>query len=179
MNKSKIYMIICICILCISVIGSTLAYYTKTLFNKDVNTITHGLDYYINYNKGQNITDGNLIPTTLYTDGISADIELWKVDNTYDIYGHMYLDIKQMSDELSESDAIRYTVTEGDDVLYTGYVNKSATGSILVASNIPLETNKKIYTVYIWLDYDANPSMDLESEILSLEVRCEATMQLI
>ena len=84
-NKSKIYMVICICVLSISVLGSTLAYYREELFSINVSTATQGLDYYINYAKGQDITSAELAIGNDYTSGNSADIELWKKNDDYTI----------------------------------------------------------------------------------------------
>ena len=51
-DKSKIYMIVVV-ILIIAIVGSTYAYYRYVLTSTNVNTITRGLDYYINYAKEQ------------------------------------------------------------------------------------------------------------------------------
>ena len=81
-------MIISISLLVICIIGSTYALYKRILSkNLGVNTTTHGLDYYINYVKGSDITSATLNPSTDYTGGSSSDIEFWKKDNTYNIYG--------------------------------------------------------------------------------------------
>ena len=99
MNKSKIFMIVGISALCLAILGSTLAYYRITLFNETASTITHGLDYYINYDRETNILEHTLRPTDNHINGANSDIEFWKIDDTYDIYGHIYLDINEMSDE--------------------------------------------------------------------------------
>ena len=54
-------MIISIIVLLVVVIGSAYAYYRIVLFNDlTVNPITKGLDYYINYAKGTDITSSVL-----------------------------------------------------------------------------------------------------------------------
>ena len=60
MNKYKTYMYIGIIILIISILGSTYAYYKYVSASININTITKGLDYYINYAKGTDITSGTL-----------------------------------------------------------------------------------------------------------------------
>lgn len=179
MNKSKIFMIVSVCILCISVIGATFAYYVQTLFTVETTTITHGLDYYINYTKGNNITDGVLNPTNSYVNGLSSDIELWKTDNTYDIYGHIYIDINTMSDALSDSSGVKYAIVNNNSVIAEGTVAKNTDNAVLLKSNIPLEISKQLYTVYIWLDENADLDTELTDQELSLSVRCEATMKTI
>jgi len=178
MNKSKIFMIVSICILCVSIVGSTLAYYTKTLFEETASTITHGLDYYINYQNGQTISTTTLNPSDDYTGGAYSDIELWKKDNTYDIYGHIYLDIATMSDALSDSLGLKYVVLNNDEVIAESVVKNNDQNTILMKNNIPLETRKQVYRIYIWLDKNENLDSSISSSTLSLSVRCEATMKL-
>ena len=177
MNKSKIYMIVCICILCVSILGSSIAYYREELFKKNVTTITHGLDYYINYAKGQDIQGVEIQATTEYTYGNSTDIELWKKDNTYDIYGHIYLDINEIGTNLANSSALKYTLVNNGHVMSEGVIKGNAGDSVLVLANIPLQTTKQLYTIYVWLDVNENPDSSIESETISLTARCEATMK--
>ena len=177
-NKSKVYMIICICILLISVLGSTLAYYREELFNINVSTATQGLDYYINYAKGQDITSAELTMGEDYTSGNSTDIELWKKNDDYTIYGHIYLDINEIGTNLSNSSMLKYAVVNNGTVIDQGSLKGSTTSSSkLIASNILLATNKQLYTVYIWLDFNETIDANIENEVLSVSVRCEATMK--
>jgi len=178
-NKSKVYMIISVCILCISILGTSLAYYRNVLFNDNVNTITYGLDYYINYTKGQNITGIELTPVNDYLQGISSDIELWKKDNTYDIYGHIYLDIDEIGTNITKYSALKYALVNNDKIISIGTFKGKTTGeNILIASNIPLQTSKQLYTVYVWLDINEDFDNSIQFEELSLTVRCEATMKI-
>lgn len=182
MRKSKIFMIVSISILCISIIGSSYAYYQKVLFDDlQVDTITYGLDYYINYNKGTDITSGTLNPSADYTGGNSATIELWKKDNTYDIYGHIYLDISEIGSNLKNSPYLKYAVLDKDNnVISSGSVSGHDAGtSILLKGNIPLVTTKELYTVYVWLEENNNLDSNIESETISASIRCEATMKTI
>lgn len=153
MNKYKTYMYIGIIILIISILGSTYAYYKYVLASININTITKGLDYYINYAKGTDITSGTLNPSTDYTGGNSITITLNKKDNTYDIYGHIYLDITTISSTLSSSNALKYVVLEGTTKISEGTLGGvSASKSYLLAVNIPLKTISTTYTVYLWFD---------------------------
>ena len=179
-DKSKIYMIVGVVILIIAIVGSTYAYYRYVLTSTNVNTITRGLDYYINYAKGTDITSGTLNPSTDYTGGNSVTITLNKKDNTYDIYGHIYLDITTISSALSSSNALKYVVLEGTSKISEGSLGGvSASNSYLLAVNIPLKTTSTTYTVYLWFDETNSNALSAESSSVSAKVKCEATMKKI
>lgn len=183
-DKKKLFMIVSICILCITLIGGTLAYYRTVLFaDLNVGTITHGLDYYITYVGGQNIDSATLERVSDYTETTSStEITFYKNDNTYDIYGHIYLDINSIGEATSQSSALKYTVvnsTTGAKLSEGTLAGSKTNDSVLIASNIPLQTTEELFKIYIWIDEneDINPAM--EGETLSLTVRCEATMKKI
>ena len=176
-DKSKLFMIIGITIFVVALLGSAYAYYRFVLLNINVNTITRGLDYYIVYNKGTDITSAVLNPSDDYTGGNSIDVTLYKKDNTYDIYGHIYLDITQIGDNLKNSRALRYTVLDGDTIISEGNL-KSATGSVCLASNIVLGTTNKNYTIYLWFDGNSY-SGDESNDTIKAIIRCEASMKKI
>lgn len=179
LNKSKLYMIISISILCLSIIGSTTAYYVQVLFNDlHADTITQGLDYYINYTKGQDIASEVLNPVANYNEGASASVVLWKKDNTYDIYGHIYLDIGEIGENTSAATALKYTLVKGSSVIGEGTLNGYTKGdSVLVTKNIPLATVSEVFTLYIWLDESEEIPFEMSDEPVSLTIRCEATMK--
>ncbi|MDD7131859.1 MAG: hypothetical protein PUH84_01910 [Firmicutes bacterium] len=177
-DKSKIYMIVGVVILMIAIVGSTYAYYRYVLTSTNVNTITRGLDYYINYAKGTDITSGTLNPSTDYTGGNSVTITLNKKDNTYDIYGHIYLDITTISSALSSSNALKYVVLEGTTKISEGSLGEVSSGeSYLLAVNIPLKTTTTTYTIYLWFDEASSNALSAENTSVSAKVRCEATMK--
>lgn len=182
MKKSKIFMIVSICTLCLSIIVSTYAMYRENLFdNLTVDTITNGLDYYISYDKGTDITAGTLDPSEDYTGGNSATITFGKKDNTYDIYGHIYLDIGAISSSLSSSTALKYALTDttGSIIASGNLAGSTAGSSVLIKANIPLDITSKTYTVYLWLDEQEELDPNLSSETLTVTVRCEASMKTI
>lgn len=182
MKKNNILLIL-LAVISIAIVSifSTYAFWKyKSTNNAKVNTITHGLDYYINYTKGQDIATSTLEPSTSYIGGNSADIELWKTDDTYTIYGHIYLDINSIGTNLKSSSNLKYTVVNGTTTIATGTLSGSSAGSSkLLAANLPLTTSKTIYKVYIWLLDDSNLNLDMSGETLSVSVRCEATMETI
>ena len=179
-DKSKTYMIIGIIILVLALIGSTYAYYRYVFANVNVDTITRGLDYYITYAKGTDITNKVLEPSTDYTGGNSVTVTLYKKDNTYDIYGHIYLNVTSIGTTLSNSSALKYVVTDGTNILFNGKLKGvTASSKIPLAVNIPLNTTSTKYTVYLWFDDTNTEDTSLEGQTISASVSCEATIKKI
>lgn len=178
MEKGKKFMIISICILVLAIAGSAYAYYQKVLFaDLDVDAEIKGLDKYINYTKGQKL-EGVLNLTSDYTDGLNTSITFYKKDNTYDIYGHIYLVVSSVSDSLKNHEALKYTVVNGSTVISSGHLTGiSSDSSKLLAANIPLTTDSTNYTVYIWLDEGSIINYDIDGSNLEASIRCEATMK--
>ena len=177
-DKSKMYMILGISFLVLAVLGSAYAYYKYVIATINVDTITRGLDYYINYTKGTNITSAALNPGSDYTSGNNLSVTLYKKDNTYTIYGHIYIDISSISDGLSNSGALKYTVLEGTTKITSGQLTGTTSGdTVPLAVNIPLKTTSTKYTVYLWLDENAEDYMYAENTSISATVRCEASMK--
>ena len=177
-DKSKMYMILGISFLVLAVLGSTYAYYKYVIATINVDTITRGLDYYINYTKGTDITSAALNPGSDYTSGNNLSVTLYKKDNTYTIYGHIYLDISNISANLSSSGALKYAVLEGTTKIVDGELTGTSSGnSVPLAVNIPLKTTSTKYTVYLWLDETEENYMSAENTSISATVRCEASMK--
>lgn len=177
-DKSKMYMILGISFLVLAVLGSTYAYYKYVIATINVDTITRGLDYYINYTKGTDITSAALNPGSDYTSGNNLSVTLYKKDNTYTIYGHIYIDISSISDGLSNSGALKYAVLEGTTKITSGQLTGTTSGdTVPLAVNIPLKTTSTKYTVYLWLDENAEDYMYAENTSISATVRCEASMK--
>lgn len=177
-DKSKTYMIVGIIILVLALIGSTYAYYRYVFANVNVDTITRGLDYYITYAKGTDITNKVLEPSTDYTGGNSVSVTLYKKDNTYDIYGHIYLNVTTIGTALSNSSALKYVVTDGTNILFNGKLKGVTNGSkIPLAVNIPLNTTSTEYTVYLWFNKNVSEETSSEGQTISASVSCEASMK--
>ena len=177
-DKGKMYMILGISFLVLAVLGSAYAYYKYVIATINVDTITRGLDYYINYTKGTDITSSTLSPGTDYTSGNNLSVTLYKKDNTYTIYGHIYLDISNISANLSSSNALKYAVLEGSAKISEGTLGGTSSGeSYLLAVNIPLKTTSTKYTVYLWFDETSSKASTAENTSISATVRCEATMK--
>ncbi len=176
MKKDKLFMIISISVLVMCIIGSSYALYTKTLSNDiGINTDTPGLDKYINYVKGENIT-GTLNLSSNYTSGASSNIEFWKKDNTYDIYGKIVLTVNTIGTNLSSSPALKYALVNNGNILSQGTLQGTTTNSqITLIKNLELQTTKQLYTVYVWLD--SNETLgNISGESINISVDCTAEM---
>ena len=172
-------MIISLSVLVITIIVSgTYALYKAQLSkNIGVNTTTHGLAYYINYVKGTDITAATLNPSTSYEGGASSDIEFWKKDDSYDIYGKIELTVNTIGTNLSNSPAIKYAVVNNGNVLKQGSLKGTTSGSkVTILKNLYLEQTKQIYTVYVWLD-NSEELGNISNESLSISVDCTASLQ--
>ena len=172
-------MIISLSVLVITIIVSgTYALYKAQLSkNIGVNTTTHGLAYYINYVKGTDITAATLNPSTSYEGGASSNIEFWKKDDSYDIYGKIELTVNTIGTNLKNSPAIKYAVVNNGNVLKEGSLKGTTSGSkVTILKNLYLEQTKQIYTVYVWLDKSEELG-DISNESLSISVDCTASLQ--
>ncbi len=178
MKKSKLFMIISLGVLVVCIVGSTYALYSMVLSkNVGVNSTTHGLAYYINYVKGADITSSTLSPSTTYEGGASSDIEFWKKDDSYDIYGKIDLTVNTIGTNLKNSAALKYAVVNNGKVLKQGSLKGTTSGSkITILKNLYLEQTKQIYTVYVWLD-NSEELGNISNESLSISVDCTASLQ--
>ena len=172
-------MIISLSVLVITIIVSgTYALYKAQLSkNIGVNTTTHGLAYYINYVKGTDITAATLNPSTSYESGASSDIEFWKKDDSYDIYGKIDLTVNTIGTNLKNSAALKYAVVNNGNVLKEVSLKGTTSGSkVTILKNLYLEQTKQIYTVYVWLD-NSEELGNISNESLSISVDCTASLQ--
>ena len=172
-------MIISLSVLVITIIVSgTYALYKAQLSkNIGVYTTTLWLAYYINYVKGTDITAATLNPSTSYEGGASSDIEFWKKDDSYDIYGKIELTVNTIGTNLKNSTAIKYAVVNNGNVLKEGSLKGTTSGSkVTILKNLYLEQTKQIYTVYVWLDKSEELG-DISNESLSISVDCTASLQ--
>ena len=180
-NTKLIGYIVGVVLFIATVVGFTYAMYTYVLFNDlNVSTNTKGLDKYIEYTKGTNISGATLNLGTSYTDGRSATISFYKTNDTYNIYGHIYLDITTIDSSLSSSGALKYAVLDGSsNVIGEGIIKDVVNGdSVLAATNIVLSTTASNYTIYVWLDENRYDSAS-GSTNLNISIRCSATMTLL
>ena len=179
-NKKKI-IILGIITFIIIILSTTFAFYTwssNTNQDIDVSLNLSGLDAYIHYNKGTDVLTGTLLPSTDYTGGISTEIELWKDASAASriLYGHIYMDITTIGTNLANEPALKWAITSNGEVLNTGdFVGQSNGNSISLKLNIPLQTTKQLFQIYIWLDESMEINDAIEGETISTIVRAEAT----
>lgn len=179
-KEKKILIISVLTIIILGLLVGTVAYLSNVLFNDlTVDTSTKGLDYYINYAKGTDIPSGTIIPSSTYEGGNNVVVTLYKKDNTYDIYGNIYLDITTIGDKLAKSDALKYTVVDNkSNIISTGSLKGTdSSSSLLIAENITLTTTETTYSVYLWLDENNIEDYSIEGETLKASIRCTAQMQ--
>ncbi len=178
-RNSKIFMYISVAVLVVCFSFSTYAVIQKVLFDDlDVSTVTKGLDYYINYTKGNSISNGTLTPSSNYSGGLSASVQFYKRDNTYDIYGHIYLDVTSVGTGIGVDPGFKYSVVDsGNSIVEEDTLVAKNGYSIPLAMNIPLTVTQETYSVYIWIDEATISNYELENETFSATIRCEATME--
>ena len=179
-NKKKIIIlgIITIIIILLSTSFAFFVWSNNSNQNTNISFNLNGLDAYIHYNKGTDVLTGTLLPSTDYSGGISTEIELWKDPSAASrtLYGHIYLDITTIGTNLANEPALKWAITSNGEVLNTGdFVGKSNGNSIDLKLNIPLNTTKQLYQIYIWLDESMEVNDAIEGESISTIVRAEAT----
>lgn len=175
-------MIVSIIILVVTVVMSTLAvvYYRGDITNVTL-VVEKELGNFINYQNGTPILGSDsavLNPGSVYTSGLSTEIEFWKIPEAHnmEIYGHIYLDIDVGSSELLNSKALKWAVTSNDVLISEGnFQGYSVGGSVLILVNQKLLPYLTKYKVYIWLDENNVNDASIEGQSISVTVRCEAT----
>lgn len=179
-KSKKILIISGLTIINLGLLAGAIAYFSNILFaDLTVDTSTKGLDYYINYAKGTDIPSGTINPSSTYEGGNSVSVTLYKKDNTYDIYGNIYLDITTIGDNLKNSDALKYTVVDNNkNVISSGSLKgTTSSSSLLIAENITLTTIETTYSIYLWFDENNVNDYSVSGETIKASIRCTATMQ--
>ena len=151
MNKYKIYMIISIIILIISV-GTSLAWYVwsstnNALVNLDVCTPT------ISFAGGSTINGIDIIPVLNKEDGTIKDIEVKKSGNcTKDVTMNLYLELTTLPTELADSSFVYELYKNNTKVSNGNFSGKIEGSTITILPNEVLNTSKDLYTLYIYID---------------------------
>ena len=151
MNKYKIYMIISIIILIISV-GTSLAWYVwsstnNALVNLDVCTPT------ISFAGGSTINGIDMIPVLSKEDGTIKDIEVKKSGNCpKDTTMNLYLELTTLPKELADSSFVYELYKNNTKVSNGNFSGKVEGSTITILSNEVLNTSKDLYTLYIYID---------------------------
>ena len=160
MNKYKLYMILGIIVLVLSV-GSSFAYYvwkssTNALVSLNVCTPT------ITFAGGSTINGVDMIPVLTKEEGTIKDIEVKKNSTcNRDVTMNLYLELTTFPIELSDSSFVYelYKNSETMAIASGNFSNKEQGNTITLLSNQILNTSKDTYTLYIYIDGNVdNPS---------------------
>ena len=153
MNKYKLYMIIGISSLVLS-IGTTFAYYiwkssTNAIVNLNICTPT------ITFAGGSTINGVDMIPVLTKEDGTIKDIEVKKNSTcNRDVTMNLYLELTTFPTELSDS-SFKYELYKNSETMAIAsgnFSNKKEGDTITLLSNQILNTSKDTYTLYIYID---------------------------
>ena len=153
MNKYKLYMIIGISSLVLS-IGTTFAYYiwkssTNAIVNLNICTPT------ITFAGGSTINGVDMIPVLTKEDGTIKEIEVKKNSTcNRDVTMNLYLELTTFPTELSDS-SFKYELYKNSETMAIAsgnFANKKERDTITLLSNQILNTSKDTYTLYIYID---------------------------
>ena len=153
MNKYKLYMIIGISSLVLS-IGTTFAYYiwkssTNAIVNLNICTPT------ITFAGGSTINGVDMIPVLTKEDGTIKEIEVKKNSTcNRDVTMNLYLELTTFPTELSDS-SFKYELYKNSSttsIASGNFSNKKEGDTITLLSNQILNTSKDTYTLYIYID---------------------------
>ena len=153
MNKYKLYMILGIIVLVLSVSG-TLAYYiwsstSNAIVNLDVCTPT------VTFVGGSTINGTDMIPVLTKDNGTIKNIEVKKNSTcNRDVTMNLYLELTTFPTELSDSSFIYelYKNSETDSVAKGNFSNREQGNIITLLSNQVINASKDTYTLYIYID---------------------------
>ena len=160
MNKYKLYMILGIIVLVLSV-SSSFAYYvwkssTNALVSLNVCTPT------ITFAGGSTINGTDMIPVLTKEEGTIKDIEVKKNSTcNRDVTMNLYLELTTFPTELAESSFVYelYKNSSTTSIASGNFANKKEGDTITLLSNQILNTSKDTYTLYIYIDGNVdNPS---------------------
>ena len=153
MNKYKLYMILGIIVLVLSV-GSSFAYYiwkssTNALVNLNVCTPT------VTFAGGSTINGVDIVPVLTKEEGTIKDIEVKKNSTcNRDVTMNLYLELTTFPTELSDS-SFKYELYKNSEttaIASGNFANKKEGDTITLLSNQILNTSKDTYTLYIYID---------------------------
>ena len=160
LKKYKLYIIIGVSILILSV-GGTLAYYiwssnTNAIVNTEVCTPT------VTFAGGSTINGVDIVPVLTKEEGTIKDIEVKKNSTcNRDVTMNLYLELTTFPTELSDS-SFKYELYKNSETMAIAsgnFSNKKEGDTITLLSNQILNTSKDTYTLYIYIDGNVdNPS---------------------
>ena len=153
LKKYKLYIIIGVSILILSV-GGTLAYYiwssnTNAIVNTEVCTPT------VTFAGGSTVNGVDIVPVLTKEEGTTKDIEVKKNSTcNRDVTMNLYLELTTFPTELSDS-SFKYELYKNSETMAIAsgnFANKKEGDTITLLSNQILNTSKDTYTLYIYID---------------------------
>ena len=153
LKKYKLYIIIGVSILILSV-GGTLAYYiwssnTNAIVNTEVCTPT------VTFAGGSTINGVDIVPVLTKEEGTIKDIEVKKNSTcNRDVTMNLYLELTTFPTELSDS-SFKYELYKNSETMAIAsgdFSNREQGNTITLLSNQILNTSKDTYTLYIYID---------------------------
>ena len=153
LKKYKLYIIIGVSILILSV-GGTLAYYiwssnTNAIVNTEVCTPT------VTFAGGSTVNGVDIVPVLTKEEGTTKDIEVKKNSTcNRDVTMNLYLELTTFPTELSDS-SFKYELYKNSEtmaIVSGNFANKEQGNTITLLSNQILNTSKDTYTLYIYID---------------------------
>ena len=153
MNKYKLYMILGIIVLVLSVSSSFAYYVWKSTSNAVVslNVCTPTVTFV----GGSTINGVDMIPVLTKEEGTIKDIEVKKNSTcNRDVTMNLYLELTTFPTELAESSFVYelYKNSETMAIASGNFANKKEGDTITLLSNQILNTSKDTYTLYIYID---------------------------
>ena len=153
MNKYKLYMILGIIVLVLSVSSSFAYYIWKSTSNAVVslNVCTPT----VTFAGGSTINGVDMIPVLTKEEGTIKDIEVKKNSTcNRDVTMNLYLELTTFPTELSDS-SFKYELYKNSETMAIAsgnFANKKEGDTITLLSNQILNTSKDTYTLYIYID---------------------------
>ena len=194
-KKTKTNIMLLTISLCISVAllaaGTYAAWIWRSPVNKDVvfNT-SKAIQEYIVYEESESKFIGNFQPTNSFCEGQYLTLSFSKTEEVANVplTATMYMDVNSIGPNMETSSNVYWIITEGNAsitckyglnssgiVNYGNFLYADITKSITLAKDIPIETIKKTYTVWIWIDASGDNS-SLSGETIDVNVWTQIDM---
>ena len=184
-SKKNILIVIAIFLIGIVITGASYAYWTITSdVNKNIifNT-ANNLKKYVVYDEGESKFSGNFEVSNSFNNGLHSTISLYKKPEVANLtlLATIHMNINSIGTNMQQSSALKWVVTSGTSsnigsVLASGNFIGSKNNDVLdLVTNLEVTTSETFYTVWIWLDANANPSDKLSGETLDTNVWTEIT----
>lgn len=183
-NKKKVIITIIITVLIgLLTIAGSFALWTTIVgnnINVDFNTVV--LSDYIEYTAGKAVFSGNIEATNAYPEGVEGTYTTFKINKknnpAYPFYAGLKLQITNISEILTQSRVLKWTVTSKASgtndsevvVAESDFVGTSMNDTIILVPNILVTDTSTDYNVYIWVDSNNSNASQVEGESIEVEL---------